>query len=61
MPRITGVRDAQRAAARQASMRPGRNAPDNVLRGGEVRPDAPASMRPGRNAPDNCFHCVFLG
>ena len=38
---------------RYASMRPGRNAPDNTGIIGEAPMKGLASMRPGRNAPDN--------
>ena len=53
MPRITGGDRGRALAARAASMRPGRNAPDNPV--GEVGAErrGGASMRPGRNAPDN--------
>ena len=37
----------------RASMRPGRNAPDNETPKGIPGFDDAASMRPGRNAPDN--------
>ena len=36
-----------------ASMRPGRNAPDNAADDRVVESPLDASMRPGRNAPDN--------
>ena len=53
MPRITADLRGHRLQPPVASMRPGRNAPDNVdLVRGLMRP-ALASMRPGRNAPDN--------
>ena len=53
MPRITRERAREMLESYCASMRPGRNAPDNRLaRGGRPLP-SPASMRPGRNAPDN--------
>ena len=53
MPRITRHEGLIGPARFAASMRPGRNAPDNV----EIFPlrfrRLDASMRPGRNAPDN--------
>ena len=53
MPRITEECTPGSLDVENASMRPGRNAPDNRAdsrrRSGERR----ASMRPGRNAPDN--------
>ena len=53
MPRITGQRRLRLDVGRQASMRPGRNAPDNLGVARDRTDAALASMRPGRNAPDN--------
>ena len=53
MPRITLIRRVRILRNGKASMRPGRNAPDNEGRAGVSQPDDLASMRPGRNAPDN--------
>ena len=53
MPRITSGLIAAIYAQVAASMRPGRNAPDNLDRVRLRRAAVPASMRPGRNAPDN--------
>ena len=61
MPRITLRSPVLYEAIRDASMRPGRNAPDNpVLLGYQARWIA-ASMRPGRNAPDNQEDQTFSG
>ena len=53
MPRRTKLEDSIHEALNPASMRPGRNAPEN--RGERRRKIAllDASMRPGRNAPEN--------
>ena len=54
MPRITVLRGPAAGGDDSASMRPGRNAPDNRVeaeRGPHL--ELVASMRPGRNAPDN--------
>ena len=61
MPRIT-MRPGDRSPGRVvASMRPGRNAPDNLVLGDRRDPEAEASMRPGRNAPDNVErHVSFI-
>ena len=54
MPRITKRVFQNRPRDRGASMRPGRNAPDNVDASIAAPAGTPsASMRPGRNAPDN--------
>ena len=53
MPRITRTSFPPKAETETASMRPGRNAPDNMRRRGFNIVKAKASMRPGRNAPDN--------
>ena len=54
MPRITFAAELRLQDLGRASMRPGRNAPDNVpifrIPTEEMND---ASMRPGRNAPDN--------
>ena len=55
MPRITTlVPDPTFLDFEDASMRPGRNAPDNQRHPDPLADAHPAaSMRPGRNAPDN--------
>ena len=54
MPRITAPAHQVPEQRPVASMRPGRNAPDNAgLADGQQRALDAASMRPGRNAPDN--------
>ena len=54
MPRITRrFPCGRRAGGGPASMRPGRNAPDNDGAASAVVVVRVASMRPGRNAPDN--------
>ena len=53
MPRITRIAAGCAAFQLNASMRPGRNAPDNGDAQAAEVVDVPASMRPGRNAPDN--------
>ena len=47
------LRRRPRRHRRPASMRPGRNAPENQLIGRAYIAVRPASMRPGRNAPEN--------
>ena len=53
MPRITRAGDQGGFRYDLASMRPGRNAPDNAEVDASVIVEIFASMRPGRNAPDN--------
>ena len=53
MPRITRRQAQEGVGGMIASMRPGRNAPDNASGLALVGERGPASMRPGRNAPDN--------
>ena len=55
MPRITTMTSHGHGlhGSPVASMRPGRNAPDNVQEECEGEGEVGASMRPGRNAPDN--------
>ena len=53
MPRITLQPRRLDAQTFLASMRPGRNAPDNRTASAPTLAIAKASMRPGRNAPDN--------
>ena len=58
MPRITCHPPQQPEAEIVASMRPGRNAPDNFSGSTSDQSAAAASMRPGRNAPDNTRRVV---
>ena len=66
MPRITVPMRNPLLDTLWASMRPGRNAPDNDLVTHVFLRHVNASMRPGRNAPDNvsrvsrefCYTCV---
>ena len=54
MPRITWPDNGGIRHRPCASMRPGRNAPDNSIIQSFNQPKKEgASMRPGRNAPDN--------
>ena len=55
MPRITLYEAVDSADESRASMRPGRNAPDNAGNACARPGRHAASMRPGRNAPDNRF------
>ena len=58
MPRITGDQFGGLFFCILASMRPGRNAPDNVVAPHLEDVELAASMRPGRNAPDNLYEAV---
>ena len=53
MPRKMATAAALKTFASLASMRPGRNAPENLMDEIDRSQAQQASMRPGRNAPEN--------